>query len=78
MRLYSVEELCYFVYHNAYILDDSFVSEKLVLWLKDETDLEAVSVKVASVAGKKGALGNLVRILNNEIGYYTGTVVSTS
>lgn len=71
MNLYSVEELCYFVYHNAYILDDTFVSEKLVSWLQDEVELSQVAGKVASVKGKKGALGNLVRILNNEIGYYT-------
>jgi len=71
LYLYSVEELCYFVYHYAYILDDSFVSEKLITWIDEELELEKLSNKVSSVCGRKGALGNLVRVLNNEIGYYS-------
>ena len=70
-NLYSIEELCYFIYHNAYIVDDEFVSEKLTEWICIETGLGQLSQKVEAVRGKRGALGNLVRILNNEIGFYT-------
>lgn len=69
--LYSIEELCYFVYHYAYVLDDSFVTDKLTEWIGQELELENVAMKVASIRVKKGALGNLVRVLNNEIGYFS-------
>lgn len=70
IHLYSIEELCYFLYNNAYILDDSFVNDKLTEWIATETQLEIVAEKITAVEGKKGALANLVRILNNEIGFY--------
>ncbi len=71
INLFSIEELCYFIYHNAYILDDEFVSDKLVSWIESETKLPELASKIESVSGKRGALGNLVRILNNEIGFYS-------
>lgn len=71
VHLYSVEELCYFVYHYAYILDDSFVSQKMADWLRAELGLEKLASKVEVIRTKKGTLGNLVRLLNNEIGYYS-------
>lgn len=69
--LYSVEELCYFIYHYAYILDDTFVNNKLVSWMKDEINMEDLAAKVETLIGYNNSFGNLVRVLNNEVGYYT-------
>lgn len=71
ISLYSIEELCYFIYHYAYILDDTFVNKKLVSWLRDEIDMGDVAAKVETLIERNGSLGNLVRVLNNEVGYYT-------
>jgi len=49
--LYSVEELCYFIYHYAYILDDTFVNNKLVSWMKDEINMEDLAAKVETLIG---------------------------
>jgi len=71
IRLFSAEELCYYVYHYAYLLTDDFVSDKLVRWVREELKLEKTADKIESIRDKKNALENLVRILNNEIGYYS-------
>ena len=71
MHLYSIEELCYYVYNNAFLLDDSFVSERLTQWIAEDLKLEHVAVSIGEIAGKPGALSNMARVLNNEIGYYT-------
>lgn len=71
IHIFSIEELCYYVYNNAFLLDDGFVNEKLSGWIADELGLEHVAETVNSIMGKEGALSNLVRILNNEIGYYS-------
>ncbi|MBO4845459.1 MAG: hypothetical protein J5525_04045 [Lachnospiraceae bacterium] len=71
MHLYCVEELCYYVFNNAFLLDDSFVSEKLVKWISEELELERLGSIVRSVMESDAPLANLARALNNEVGYYT-------
>jgi tetratricopeptide (TPR) repeat protein len=71
MHLYSIEELCYYVYNNAFLLDDGFVNEKLVTFVRSELNLEKLADHIEEIAGKSGSLSNLARILNNEVGYYT-------
>ena len=77
MHLYSIEELCYYVYNNAFLLDDNFVNEKLIEFIKTELNLEKLADQIEEIAGKKGALSNLSRILNNEVGYYSENEWST-
>ena len=77
MHLYSIEELCYYVYNNAFLLDDNFVNEKLIEFIKTELNLEKLADQIEEIAGKKGALSNLTRILNNEVGYYSENEWST-
>ena len=71
VHLYSIEELCFYVYNKAFLLDDSFVCEKLVDWIEKELELTKVAQTLRTVMGKKDALGNLVRVLNNEVGFYS-------
>lgn len=71
IHLFSIEELCFYIYNNAFLLDDSFVNEKLADWIENELSLKTVADTVRSICDKNGALGNLVRVLNNEIGYYS-------
>jgi len=70
MHLYSIEELCYYVFNNVYLLDDGFVNDGLIKWISEELELDNISRLLSEIVGKTDALGNLVRILNNEVGYY--------
>ena len=31
-NIYSLEELCYFLYHNLYLVDSSVINENLCIW----------------------------------------------
>ena len=77
VHLYSIEELCFYIYNNAFLLDDAFVNEKLADWIENEVKLENVAKLVRTIIGKNDALGNLVRVLNNEVGYYSEEEWST-
>ncbi len=77
VHIFSIEELCFYIYNNAFLLDDSFVGEKLADWIENELKLNKVSATLRTVIDKPKALENLVRILNNEIGYYTEDEWST-
>jgi len=70
INIYSAEELCYYVYHNAYLLDDSFVNEELAYWVETKLKLTEMAKEIKGIIPTRNALGNLVRILNNYIGYY--------
>ena len=38
-NIYSLEELCYFLYHNLYLVDSSVINENLCIWISEELDL---------------------------------------
>ena len=42
INLYSIEELCYYLMTNAYLLDDSFVEIHLAEWIANECSLESL------------------------------------
>lgn len=77
VHLYSIEELCFYVYNKAFLLDDSFVNAKLADWIEQQLNLPKIADTIRTVMGKKDALGNLVRILNNEVGFYSEEEWST-
>lgn len=31
-NIYSIEELCYYLYHNIYLLDETIINEQLLVW----------------------------------------------
>lgn len=69
-NLYSIEELCYYLYHNAYLLDDSFVTSELSVWIAEELELPELGKEVNKLVGRAEALAKLVATLSNNIGYY--------
>ena len=46
-RIYSIEELCWFLYHNLCLIDESIASPTLVEWVKDELGLKNLARKLA-------------------------------
>ncbi len=70
-NLYSIEELCYYLYHNAFLLDDGFVEKSLAEWMDSELELKELARKVAVISGRTGALIRLIEILAEQIGYYS-------
>lgn len=69
-NIYSVEELCYYLYNNAYLLDDTFVTLELADWLARETELPELGREVRKFVQRNDSLSKLVALLANEIGFY--------
>ncbi len=40
INIYSAEELCYYLYHNIYLIDETVINERLCDWLGDELGME--------------------------------------
>ena len=46
--IFSIEELCFFLYHNIYLLDDTIIGEQLCRWIGKELGLKSLSVKLSN------------------------------
>ncbi len=70
-NIYCIEELCFYLYHNAFLLDDGFVDEDLAVWIDEELGLESLAQTVHRLCGKNNALNRLIEALAESVGYYT-------
>lgn len=46
-RIYSIEELCWFLHHNLCLIDESITSPALVEWIRDELGLKSLARKLS-------------------------------
>lgn len=76
LRIYSIEELCYFLYKNAYLIRDDFFSQDLLKWIDTELGLKEWSMQLQSLqqqenrnGGEKGILQSIA-FLFQASGFY--------
>lgn len=71
VNLYSLEELCYYLYHNIDVIEESFLDERLFVWLEQELNLKALCEKLRKgiAQGQNGFW--CMEVLLWESGYYT-------
>lgn len=68
-NIYSIEELCYYLYNNLYLLDDTLLNDKLCTWLKDELGLTGLSKKLTALLEQKAFAGEMILPVFKEIYY---------
>lgn len=42
-NIYSIEELCFYFYHNIYLLDNTILNEELCFWIRDQLGLKKLA-----------------------------------
>ena len=70
IRVWSVEELCYYFRENAFLLDQDVVSKKLVEWLEVECGLPALADELYPLLHQKGSLAAFVVKIMEYAGFY--------
>ena len=50
-RIYSLEELCFFLYHNLCLIDDNVASMALVEWVREDLGLKNLAKKLSDAPG---------------------------
>ena len=84
--VYSLEELCYYMFHNIYTVTEEFFDEKLVYWLKQQVHLRTLALKMEKLIRKHHNIKDLVVTLLCACDYYnkdekvvmSSTLISTS
>lgn len=69
VNIYSMDELCYYLCQNAYILDNDLFDFKLCDFIKDNLEMEEVAELVRQMIRDKKTLGEMVTTVLTITGY---------
>lgn len=70
-NIYSLEELCYYLYHNLYLVDQTIMNEGLCTWLQEELNLPKLAAKLRAKIGKFASAEDFLYPIFKEINYLT-------
>jgi hypothetical protein len=70
-KIYSLEELCYYLYNNIYLIDDTIINEGLCDWIRDELGLTRLYRQLYEQLEKKDGAAFFIFPIFREIGYLT-------
>ena len=59
-RVYSLEELCYYIYNNIYTISEDLFQESLAEWLRDETEHPVLAKKIQGMLSADRKLKDMV------------------
>lgn len=69
--IYSIEELCYYLHENLYLIDQSLLNQKLFDWLRDELGLKKLAKNLQDLMEKEESIASLILPIFRETGYLT-------
>ena len=70
-NLYSMEELCYVLYENAFLIDKDILDKKLVEWIDKECGLTDLARNLYMLINTNAIPGAFVGTILEYVGYYT-------
>ncbi|MBQ6843888.1 MAG: hypothetical protein IJO60_04520 [Agathobacter sp.] len=68
-NVYSLEELCYYVENNTYLLEKDFMTEELCTWIGKEVNNFILAEKLRDIMRSSGKLSEFVHELLEACGY---------
>ncbi|MBP3543359.1 MAG: hypothetical protein J6J86_03935, partial [Lachnospiraceae bacterium] len=72
IEIRSLEELCFYLYQNAYRITEDFFSEELIQYLAEELDLKSLADKLTALKKEKADFLGLILTVCEAANYYTG------
>jgi len=68
-NIYSIEELCYYLYENMYLIDDTIVNERLCSWIRDELGMKRLGRLLSDHLEKGDEIVEFIMPIFRETGY---------
>ena len=68
-NVYSLEELCYYIEHNTYLLEKDFMTEELCTWIGKEVKNLKLAERLRDIMRMDGKLSEFVLTFLVECGY---------
>ncbi len=76
LRVYCMEELCYCLRENAFLLDLSVMNEDLIDWIGKECGLKELAKTLYPMVRKQGSLSAFVTQILETVGLYDAETIS--
>lgn len=70
-RIYTLEELCYYICNNLYLIDYTVMNEQLCDWLQEELGLNDMAYTLKSAVKRHGAVEQFVLTILKHSELYT-------
>ncbi len=70
-NVYCIEELCYCIVQNAFLLDEESFGTELFNWIEKECSLEKLSDELRSLAAKRCSMAAIAGTILDYVGYNT-------
>lgn len=71
IRLYSIEELCYYFYNNLYAVKEEMFSEELLAWIREELALPKLTEKLQVLLQQRYAVKDMLVTVFCSCDYYS-------
>lgn len=71
IRLYSAEELCYYLYHHVYMIEEEMFCEDLFDWISSELQLPDRALKLKQLKKQNADLKTIITVILCSTDYYT-------
>lgn len=75
LNVYSMEELCYCMKENAFLLDLSLMNDGLIDWIERQCGLKSLAKELYQLAHKTGSLSAFAVAILAYTGLYDGNVI---
>ena len=69
-RIYSIEELCYYLYNHVYLIEESLITESLIEWIGTELKLTERSQKLKLMKDQGTDIKTIVTAILCSCDYY--------
>ncbi len=70
-NVYCIEELCYCIVQNAFLMDEETFDGELFDWIEKECSLQKLSDELRSMAAKRCSMASLAGTILDYVGYNT-------
>lgn len=70
IRVYSIEELCYYIYSNLDMISEDLFQEDLPVWIKEQLGLEEAAKKLEQLITGQGTLKDMAVTILCSADYY--------
>ena len=68
-NLYSLEELCYYIENNTFLIEHDFMNEELCTWIEKETKNIKLAARLRDIMRMEGKLSEFVQTILFDCGY---------
>ena len=73
--VYCMEELCYCLRENAFLLDTTLMEDSLVNWIAEECGVKDLAQELYPLVRKQGSLSAFVTLILEYVGLYSHDVI---